>query len=168
MFALVFDGWSEADTHSAAIFATYPCTSPLRYDCDLLSFCLLEDETDHSAQQHKKLLRYTVGLFGKCVSNVFAIIADNSPTNRRLASNLFVLFVGCASPRYDFSVEDIIKENKAIIEDIKKIVSKIGTLRCPAKLREFIEYAPGKSNDTRFTAVRNMLKQYVLIPDHLL
>ena len=37
-FALIFDGWSENQTHFIALYASYPSTNEKKYDLRLLGF----------------------------------------------------------------------------------------------------------------------------------
>lgn len=130
----MYDVWSDSVTYFIATFAPYPSNTVLWYDCHLHCFPRLEDEDDHSAKEHERLLRFDLGLFGKEFSNVEAIIGYYCATNRLLSKNVKVLFLGCASHRINIAVKEIIKENASAFDNVKCIMSQLCFLVRGAKI----------------------------------
>lgn len=164
---IMLDGWSEEKTYFMAIYDVHPSSSWLGYNWNLLRFSPLENETDHYAKEHEQLFKYVNDLFGKNLSYIVAIIAGNRARNIIIARNVSISFVWYASHRYNLAVDDIENNNSEIISSVKKIVSMMCFYLRRAQLFEFIEYAPVKWNDTRWSSVNDMLPRYVFIRGHL-
>lgn len=164
-FSTMYDRWSDSGTYFVATYAVYPSNAVSRYGCHPLCFSPSENENDHSAKEHEQLLRFVLGSFEKNFSNVVAIIADSYITIRLLSRNVGLLFLGCASHRFNNSVKDIIRENA--IDNIKCILSELCFSVGRAKFHKYTDYAPVKCNETRWSSVSNMLNRYAPIREHL-
>lgn len=77
IFALVLDGWSVGSTHYLSLFASFGSDKSDGYYTRLFSFSPEEDETTMGSEEHKNVLEYFLGIYGKEWLNVVAIIGDN-------------------------------------------------------------------------------------------
>lgn len=105
-FALILDGWSTTNTHYIGIMAIFRSENTNGYSSVLLGLSPLENEETQCANEHYDLLNYVLGIYGKGVANVVALIGDNRGTNRSLSRLFFCSFVGCASYRFNLAVKD--------------------------------------------------------------
>lgn len=71
-FAIMFDGWSDSNTHYVAIFATFMIKG--QYHEVLLACRPLLQEDDLSADQHLLFLEDTLEVYGNSMENVICLI----------------------------------------------------------------------------------------------
>eukprot|EP00171_Calliarthron_tuberculosum_P011483 IDg11483t1 len=71
---LVFDGCMCGSTHYIGVFATYSTSFDTGFGNVLLAFSPVEDETNLAADELKKILRYTLSVFGKEWFSVVVVI----------------------------------------------------------------------------------------------
>jgi len=164
---LVFDGWSSGSTHYVGIFATFPAENERKYEKVLIGFSPLEDETNQTAHNHCDLIRFVLNVFGKSVSNVIALTGDNCNTNKAIANQLGVGFIGCASHRFNIFVKQMILQETNLIESIREIMKKLSDPLMSAKLRKFTQLRPILSNVTRWSSTANMLMRFLDIKEPL-
>lgn len=167
-FAIVFDGWSNGDTHYVSIFATYPYSCPLGYSKILLAMSPLGAEDNFSADAHYDLIKFVVTIvFGKSMECIVAIIGDNCNTNRALGRHFNAHFVGCYSHRFNLAVKDVLTNNTLTIEKVQKIMKKLSCQLPAAKLRRFTHLKAKQNNVTRWSSTYDMLKRYVELREFL-
>lgn len=167
-FALVFDGQTTPEAHYVAVFATYPNENASGYLAACLAMSPLEDETTHSAEEHVEFLRFVLSVFGKDVSNVVALIADNCNVNRSISTKMGVPLIGCASHRFQLAVKEILKEDEGVITQVKQLMTKLRTPLISAKLRRETHLKPKLKNDTRWSSTFLMLLRHAELREHVL
>ena len=84
-FGLILDGWSEENTHYIALFACAPSL------LILLSIAPPYDEENYDALSHKAFIQDTLDIFGKSLANVWFLVGDNAPVNKRLSDLILYL-----------------------------------------------------------------------------
>lgn len=166
-FALMLDGWSTTNTHYIGIMAIFRSENTNGYSSVLLGLSPLENEETQCANEHYDLLNYVLGIYGKGVANVVALIGDNCATNRSLSRLFSCSFVGCASHRFNLAVKDLLLPHKDIILKVAEMMKK---LRAPLKraiLRKFTDLTPIVCNVTRWSSTYDMLKRFLELRDVL-
>ena len=77
----------------------------------LLSFSLLNAETDLTAGSQIEYVKSVLKIYGKDLNFISFISGDNCNLNKRIANIINVLLVGCASHRYNLAVESFLMKN---------------------------------------------------------
>jgi len=121
----------------------------------------MTDETNETAQNHSDFICFVLNIFGKSIDNVIALLGDNCNTNKAIADNLNVGFVGYASHRFNIFVKTMIENEETLMESIREIMKKVTHPVTAAKLREHSDLWPKCSNKTRWSSTLNMLKQFL-------
>ena len=100
------DGWSDfpTSTHYFAVFACAPSATG-RTENYLLAFTPFQDESLLNSEKHSQLIRDTLSLYGKSISNVLFITGDNENLNAKICSDLGVPLIGCYSHRLNLAAE---------------------------------------------------------------
>ena len=83
--AIVFDGWAGGDTHFVSVFATFPANNKQGYDRVFLACSPMENEECLDANEHYNFLVYVLGVFGKSIDAVVAVVGDNCSMNRAMS-----------------------------------------------------------------------------------
>ncbi|POM81029.1 LOW QUALITY PROTEIN: Hypothetical protein PHPALM_1062 [Phytophthora palmivora] len=128
-FGLIFDGWSHHSEHYVAVFACYEGSAfP-----PALHALLVSDETvDFSAASHQAFLASMLARdYQKSLEQCIFL------RNRRLATLIDVLLVGCASHRLNRAVTARLSECGEDIDLLQTLMVKLWTLHHSAKLRVF-------------------------------
>ena len=115
-FALIFDGWKcdHSSTHYVAVYASYLDKNG-KVERVLLSFTPFLDESSYTAYDHKKLIKMVLRIFGRKLLNVICLIGDNCATNRKLASECQLPFIGCAAHRFNLEVQLMLDRHSRIL-----------------------------------------------------
>lgn len=95
----MFDGHTTLETHYVTVFATYPSGTTLGYGYVCLALSPLEDETTQDSDEHIRLSKCLLSVFGKGESNVVLLFGDNCSLNRSITKELDIPLLGCASHR---------------------------------------------------------------------
>lgn len=160
-FCLIFDGWSNGDTHYLGVFATYPSENSVGYERVLLTFSPLQDESSLKAEEHLEFMDYILGLYEKSWDNVVALVGDNCGTNRKTARIVNKPLVGCASHRYNLAVRQVVEESQSLVDQVQQLMVQLRTLIGAAKLRKVTDLRAKLSCATRWDSVGIMLKRYI-------
>jgi len=168
-FCLVFDGWSCGSTHYIATVISYVGhnNKPLEEFLTLSPLC---DGTDMSAKQHQEDLRIALSRIDKTFRNVVALIGDNCSVNKKLARDIGIPLVGCASHRFNLAVSAFLDGNATyapILTKVNDVMVKLRTLKNAAKLRELTALVPVKKNETRWTGWFDMCQRYKRLLPHI-
>jgi len=99
-FGLVFDGWTDSNTHYLAVYAAIPNNFPI-----LLWFSPFENEESLRADSYKESWDAVMEHYGKISSNITFVVGDNCSTNIKAARLYGVPIIGCASHRLNLAVE---------------------------------------------------------------
>ena len=99
-FGLVFDGWTDSNTHYLAVYAAIPNNFPI-----LLWFSPFENEESLRADSYKESWDAVMEHYGKTCSNIAFVFGDNCSTNIKAARLYGVPIIGCASHRLNLAVE---------------------------------------------------------------
>lgn len=152
-------------------FATFSDEKKRSYNSILLGFTPFLEESDLGAQQHFDLIDFVLNVYGKTLDNFVSAIGDNCNTNRKLATYLDCLFIGCANHRFSLAVGDYIdgheSETKAVIDSIHALMKKLRTLNLSAKLFAHAKLKGQLNNVTRWSSTFNMLQRFAEIRQYL-
>jgi hypothetical protein len=157
-FGLIFDGWSDVDTHYVAVFAVYMSSGSVARP--LLAFAPLLDETNLGAESHFEFLSATLELYGRSMQSVLFFVGDNCSTNKALANLADVPLVGCASHRLNLACKQIFDCHSAMLQKMSSLMSRLSTLKNAARLRDVTELHPVTRNVTRWTSTFEMIQRY--------
>ena len=136
-FVVMFDGWTEGTDHYIGISASYNTTCansgkqvPMQ---SLLSMKpLLVDEVEGmTAADHLMHISKALNVYEKDVEDILCFVGDNCSVNRRMAGDLGVPLLGCASHKFNLAVRLWIKEQpqlQPIIHKVAMIMKKASTL----------------------------------------
>ena len=164
-FVVVFDCWTNGDTHYLAMYGSFPNSTELGHEQCLLAFTPFEDETSQGCSNHLELFRFVLNVFKKSEKNVVALVGDNCSTNIALAREFDLGFVGCASHRYNLAVKYLLKPHMAIVKKIHAIMSKFRYPIPAAKLRKLTPLKAKTYVETRWSSAVEMLRRYALLRD---
>jgi hypothetical protein len=84
----------------------------------LLAFSPLLEESDMGAENHKELICFVLGIFGKDLSNVICIVGDNCNLNKRLADICGAPLVGCAAHRFNLAVSEYLCQYEDLLTNV--------------------------------------------------
>lgn len=73
----MFDGSTWESSQYISTVATFPASNACEQYFACLSFSFSENEKIHSAEEHTYFINWVLGLYGKSINKVVAIIADN-------------------------------------------------------------------------------------------
>ena len=107
-FALVIDGWTKNSTHFVAIFVSFHADTKVGFEQVMLAFSPMNSETSFRASDHFGFIEWVLGLYGKSLDNVVAVIGDNVSTNQALADMCKKPLIGCASHRFNLAMKKIL------------------------------------------------------------
>ena len=134
-FFLVGDGWTSDSVHYFAIFACYFDEATQKRKTPLLAVSPLQDEESLTAATHYEFIIGTLGLYGKSLSCVLGLVADNENLNKALARVLKVPMVGCASHRLNLAVNMFMNNYEDLLDKIHATMLKMSSLKKSGALR---------------------------------
>lgn len=105
----MFDEWYEQDKHHIEMFAIYPSNSALGYKMAFLYFSQVLNEQRLDGEDHVTFTNTVLSWIHKDCSGIVSIIRDNCNTNKAICDKLNLPLIGCASHRFNFAVQDIMK-----------------------------------------------------------
>lgn len=65
----------------------------------------MENKESQSAEEHYKFLMFLLSVFGKNMSNVVALVANNFNTNRKMSCRIGPTFVACHNHWFSFYIQ---------------------------------------------------------------
>lgn len=141
MLGLLFDGWSENGLHVVAIFVSYEGPSH-KAVLRLLAVAPLLNEAVFTADEHIRFMISTLQLYDLSLADISFICGDNCSTNKSIAIKTKKLFFGCNSHRFNIAVNSILLQNSnaEILSSIEKLMIKLKTLKCSARLKQCYSY----------------------------
>ena len=101
--------------------------------------------------------QYT-GLYGKSLSCVLDLVADNENLNKALARVLKVPMVGCASHRLNLAVNMFMNNYEDLLDKIHATMLKMSSLKKSGALRKLTPLRPVLRNKTRCNTGSNFAK----------
>ena len=131
------------------------CVSPL------LALAPLADQENFNAASHVDFIMSNLLFSKKNVSCVKLLVADNEPLNKRIAKDLGIQMIGCASHRLNLAVKEFLKPHEPTLEKIQKYMVKLSSLKLSGLLRKHTKLAPVQRNFTRWSSTYSMLQRYV-------
>lgn len=154
-FGISIDGWTEGSVHYYGLFAICPGLKPI-----LLAFAPPLDETTYVAPNVVCFVLDCLHIFKKGKENLLFLVADSTAVNPKIARELKIGFVGCFSHRFNLVLEDYLKTFANPLEDIKKIMMALSTLKIAGQLRKLSNLKPKFYNSTRWSGKYFMLKRF--------
>lgn len=115
------------------------------------------------ADEHIATLDFVMSLYEKSSDWAIALVGDNCPTNRSMATKLQIPFIGCASHLWNLWVEDYLKEYAEHIKVIHFLMTELKTPRNAAILREKTPLVAINipQNRTRWGIQMDMIERYL-------
>ena len=104
-FGVMVEGWDAKAFTVVGIYANNYLSSNLDDQFILLAASPMFDEESLTASTHAAFIVDTVALYGKDLSAIIFLVADNTETMPATARVLRVPFIGCASHRLNLSIE---------------------------------------------------------------
>ncbi|EGZ18221.1 hypothetical protein PHYSODRAFT_286047 [Phytophthora sojae] len=167
-FGIMLDGWTHASEHYIAVFACYEVNGCPK--TTLLSMASLLDalDDDLSAQGHLEFLATMLPRdYGVQLAQCRFLVADNCAVNRRLATLMSVLLVGCASHRLNLAVQADMASHEQDLTAVQALMVKLRTLTKSAKLRSKTPLRPVIRQDTRWSSTFEMVRRYLQLLEFL-
>jgi hypothetical protein len=159
-FGLVIDGWSEGNQHFFGLYAAFDSQ-----DFPLLAIAPPLDEESYTAANQAAFIADCLELYGKTVSDVLFLVADNTNVNPATANILKCPFIGCASHRFNLAVKEYMGAHEEVLEDINCLMKKLSTLKIAGALRKKTDLHPITRNVTRWSSTFSMLKRFLKLKD---
>lgn len=95
----------------------------------------LEDNITQDANERVGFLRSVLTLNGKDDSSVTVPVGDTCNANRSFSVKMEKPLVGCASHRFQLSVNEILGEEESVVSQVKGLMAKLCSPLISAKLR---------------------------------
>lgn len=196
--ALMYDGWSCADTHYIAAVASYNTSVPTRVDGKseyttiprlvLLALSPLgkvpndeegdehsneyDEATSFNADTHYEFFKTTFPYYGLDFDAwCVCLISDNTATNVKISRLCRKPFVGCNSHLLNLEVNSMVKQHDDLnssIETVHETMREAKQLKNAALLRNITDYHPVMFNRTRWSGKYRTLKRFDTIRDALI
>jgi hypothetical protein len=160
-FGIVIDGWKEGTTHYIALFGSYDGKFPL------LAIAPPFNEQDYTALSHKAFIVDVLELFGKDLSSLLYLVADNAAVNTCLADLLEIPMIGCASHRFNLACKSYLEKYEATLSKINSLMVSLRNVKQAGKLRTRTPLEPVTRNDTRWSSTYDMLLRFFCIREFL-
>lgn len=161
-FGIIMDGWSNSQQHYVAIFANYMLNGETRIV--LLGMQKLPDETNQNAANHALFIEELLREYSKDAQNLSFMVSDNTNTNPRIARDLSIKFIGCASHRFNLAVERYLnyaEVSKSIVAKINSVMSHLcSSCNTLGKWHKLSDLEPVTRNKTRWSSTYAMLMRY--------
>ena len=135
-FGIIIDGLSDMNTCSyyLGVFACF------RHDevteCPLLTFSVLNNEVDHTAQNQGNFLEDVIAIYGKSRESLAFIVSDNERTNKKISDTFGLNKIGFFGHRLNLAVEMFLGEYTVIIQKVHNLMKKLTILKYSAQLGE--------------------------------
>ena len=137
-------------------------------DTMLLSFRPLGDETSQNAAAHVEHLTEILAEYSVDKTNVAFMVLDNCAVNCKIASDMDIPMIGCASHRLNLAVQKHVFERVSdTITKVHELMKKLKRGTRAALLASRCAHRAAPKNDTRWTSTFDMLERYQLIKEHL-
>ena len=68
------------------------------------------------------------------------LVADNEPLNKRIAKDLRIQMIGCASHRLNLAVKKFLKPHEPTLEKIQKFMVKLSSLKLSGLLQNWLQF----------------------------
>ena len=171
-FVVMFDGWTEGKEHYIGLNISYnvPCkeTGKQVPTHSLLSMCplLAEEIVGMTATDHLRHISKVMSSSGRASEDILCLVGDNSAVNKKMATDLGVPILGCASHKFNLAVRMWIKSQPqltTIINKVSLVMKKASTLKIAAKLRQLTAYSTDRENDTRWLSTYQMITRFFKI-----
>eukprot|EP00171_Calliarthron_tuberculosum_P021734 IDg21734t1 len=174
-FGMMFDCWSRISTHFIAVFAVGP---GVRDGSILLGFSPFNNETNLSAEEHKRYLVTLLKSYNRDLNSVSFLVGDNCRTNRKVSEITEIPMLGCNSHRLNLAVlrylgmdrktEDKAKKKctpdqysrRRLLLKLSTLMSKLKTIKGSAYLRHFTSLCAVKASETRWDGNFRMVDRF--------
>ncbi|POM71686.1 Hypothetical protein PHPALM_11713 [Phytophthora palmivora] len=104
---------------------------------------------DGSRRAHN-IFGYGYGTLRTHVTDMIAVVADNTKTNKDISRCVDVPFVGCATHRFNLAVRERLEPNMRLIKKVSGPMNKLKTVKRFAKLKHFgCHYKPVSLHEFR-------------------
>ena len=164
----MLDGWTDdSSNHYIALFAIYWCPTRKKVCRPLLAIAPLLDPTHYTAEKHAEYVTYILHLYGKSMSNVICFVGDNCETNQSMAGILGSYLIECASYKLNLAVQKYLQDYEPLLNKVHVLMSKLGTLKQRAKLRQKTQLSPVTRNTTRWPSTMSMVRRYLRLKIHI-
>jgi hypothetical protein len=175
-FVVMFDGWTEGTEHYIGLNVSYNvhCKEsgkqvPMQ---SLLSMrpLLAEEIVGMTATDHLRHISKVMSSYGRASEDILCFVGDNCAVNKKMAADLGVPLLGCASHKFNLAVRLWIKSQPQlamIINKVSLVMKKASTLKIAAKLRQLTAYSTVRENDTRWSSTYQMLTRFFKIQSQL-
>jgi hypothetical protein len=159
-FGIIIDGWKEGTTHYIAVFASYSSDEGVeQYP--------LFDETTYSAENHKAFIGDVLENYGKSLTNLIYLVADNASVNTRLADLLDIPMIGCASHRFNLACKKYLESSEIVLQKIQSLMVNLRQVKQAGKLRTKTSLEPIIRNVTRWSSTYEMLKRFFRLQEFI-
>ncbi|CAG8653684.1 12172_t:CDS:2 [Gigaspora margarita] len=143
----MFDWWMNNSVHFVGLFSIYQTVHESR-NLVLLAFSPFEDHTTQNANVHIKFFKNVLELYDKGIKNGLFLSGDNCSTNKKIANDLNLPLVGCASHCLNLVVNNFINSSITLVNQIRTIVHMMRTYKNREKLAKVTNLKPVLDNAT--------------------
>ncbi len=171
-FVVMFDGWTEGTKHYIGLNVSYNVhckESGKKFPTQsLLSMrpLLAEEIVGMTATDHLRHISKVMSSCGRASEDILCFVGDNCAVNKKMAADLGVPLLGCASHKFNLAVRLWIKSQPQLAMTISKvslIMKKASTLKIVTKLRKLTAYSTVRENDTRWSLTYQILTRFFKI-----
>ena len=175
-FVVMFDGWTEGTEHYIGLNVSYNVhykeSGKQVPTHSLLSIrpLLAEEVVGMTATDHLRHISKVMSSYGRASEDILCFVGDNCAVNKKMAADLGVPLLGCASHKFNLAVRMWIKSQPQlaiIINKVSLVMKKASTLKIAAKLRQLTAYSTVRENDTRWSSTYQMLTRFFKIQSQL-
>ncbi|RHY18350.1 hypothetical protein DYB32_010395 [Aphanomyces invadans] len=179
-FGVVLDGWTHMSEHFIALFAVYVknderkevllAMTPLIKDTSLADAQGVDElqegpETDevvsHTAKKHVQWIGKQLSKFKRMSSCISFVVADNCSVNKKMATDMEVPLLGCASHRFNLAVQDHMKgEFGDLLGRVQSVMKACKALNNAGELKKLTPLKPKVLQATRWSSAYEMLVRF--------
>lgn len=157
-FAIVFDGWSRADTCHLGFSATPSSVKLYGYIEALLEFSSTKIEKGLDSGEHYNFIQSVLEVPTISYNNVLAIVGDNTRTNKAFARRGGSIVVGCYSHPLNLPMKDVFRAYDTFIENIRDLMRRMSNQSPMAMLNQLTDMPAIMSSWTCWSSIYLMLQ----------
>ena len=134
-------------------------------DEDIIDDNLTVAQVAHGAQQHTDYLASMLDYYHRGIDSVSFLVGDNCSVIRKMARDLQIPLIGCASHRLNLAVKMLIETKyNTVVEKVHTLMVSLKSLNNAVALRRLAwqkRLQPKLRNVTRWSSTYAMLKRYM-------
>ncbi|RHZ10296.1 hypothetical protein DYB37_013951 [Aphanomyces astaci] len=120
-----------------------------------------DEVVSHTTEEHVHWIRKQLAKFKRSTSCITFIVADNCSVNKKMATDMKVSLLGCASHRFNLAVQYLMKGEFAdLLAKVQKVMLSCKAINNAAELKKLTSLKPRLLQATRWSSAFEMLVRF--------